>query len=56
MEVEQNELCASLSDPEIYKNNPAEIARIKLRSETLAHDIAAIYRRWEELEGKRDSV
>jgi ATP-binding cassette subfamily F protein uup len=56
MEAEQGALCASLADPLLYKDHPAEAAALTARSQTLAYEIAEVYRRWEELETRRNSV
>lgn len=53
MEYEQSKLCATLANPEFYKKNPEEIAKVKSSSEALAFDILEKYRRWEELEVKK---
>ncbi len=53
MEYEQSKLCATLSDPEFYKKDPQEIAAAKSRTESLAAEILASYRRWEELEARK---
>ncbi len=56
MEYEQTKLCALLADPEFYKKDPDEIAGAKSRSEGLAFAIVDLYRRWEELEAKRNEA
>ncbi len=50
LEDEQEKLHATLADPGFYKNAGAEIAAINSRLETLEHELAEAYRRWEELE------
>ncbi|MEI6438369.1 MAG: ATP-binding cassette domain-containing protein [Candidatus Omnitrophota bacterium] len=55
MEYEQSKLCATLADPDFYKKDPEEIAQAKARSEQLAFGIVEMYRRWEELEAKKNA-
>ncbi|HEX9079850.1 MAG TPA: ATP-binding cassette domain-containing protein [Desulfuromonadaceae bacterium] len=50
LEEEQEGLHARLSDPEFYKSAGAEVARINARLAELEQELAAAYRRWEELE------
>lgn len=54
MENEQEELCLLLASPDFYKEDPQEIARVRLRSEALALEIPAAYRRWDDLERIKD--
>jgi len=55
MEYEQSKLCADLADPGFYKKDPGEMTRIKDRSDGLAREIVEAYRRWEELDAKKNS-
>jgi ATP-binding cassette subfamily F protein uup len=50
LEIRMEELGMELSDPELYKKDPAEINRIKSASADLAFQIAEAYKRWDELE------
>ena len=50
LEEEHGDLCARLSDPELYKGNGDEIAVAKRRLDTLEKEIQNAYDRWERLE------
>ena len=50
LETEQAELEATLADPEFYRQDGQEIARVKARFETLQAELAEVYTRWETLE------
>ncbi len=50
LEAELGELHQLTADPAFYRQSPAEIVSVKNRLESLRNDIAAAYRRWEELE------
>ncbi len=50
LEQEQEQLHLTLADPEFYRNNRAEVARINGRLAELEKELAAAYLRWEELE------
>jgi ATP-binding cassette subfamily F protein uup len=50
LEAELGELHQQMADPAFYRQTPAEIIRVKSRLESLQNDVAAAYRRWEELE------
>ncbi|MFA6384032.1 MAG: ATP-binding cassette domain-containing protein [Candidatus Omnitrophota bacterium] len=50
LESEQEQLYKQLSDITFYQREPAEIARVKARSEALAQEILDGYKRWEYLE------
>ena len=56
LEAELGELHQRLADPAFYRRPPAEIISVKSRLDSVESDIAAAYRRWEELEmpGSRD--
>jgi ABC transport system ATP-binding/permease protein len=53
LEHEQAELGARVSDPAFYKGDAAEQARVQARLVALPEELAAAYRRWEELETRR---
>ena len=51
------ELCqwqASLADPALYRQDPAEIVKAKTRLQALEKGVAEAYQRWEELETLRE--
>lgn len=50
LEEEQEQLHATLADPEFYKKAAAEVVALNSRLETLEHELSEAYRRWEELE------
>jgi ABC transport system ATP-binding/permease protein len=50
LENEQRQLFAAMSDPAFYKKDKEEIADITARLKAMEAQIAAAYRRWEELE------
>ena len=50
LEAELGELHQLAADPAFYRKAPAEIIGVKGRLQSLQNDIAAAYRRWEELE------
>ena len=50
METELGELHQQTADPAFYRQEPAEIVRVKTRLDSLQNEIAEAYRRWEELE------
>lgn len=50
LETRQAELHEQLADPELYKGDGAEVARIKLALEELEAELGQVYTRWEELE------
>jgi ATP-binding cassette subfamily F protein uup len=50
LEEEIGALHCRLADPEIYRTAGAEVARHTSRLDTLERELAAAYRRWEELE------
>ncbi len=51
IEAEQKEIYALLADFNFYRKDPAEIARIKARSEFLSNELENAYVRWKYLEG-----
>jgi ATP-binding cassette subfamily F protein uup len=51
LEAEQQALNARMSDPAFYQRESAEIALAASRARELEEELAAAYRRWEELEG-----
>ena len=53
LELEQSELVARLSDPDFYKSDPADQARIHSRIAELGGKLEVIYARWDELEALR---
>ncbi len=50
LEVEQEQLYQTMTDPEFYKQNRKTIAAGRTRLETLIHELKQSYQRWEELE------
>jgi ATP-binding cassette subfamily F protein uup len=50
LEREQQQLYDALSDPELYRENGAEVARIQARLDELAQELEAAYDRWMFLE------
>jgi ATP-binding cassette subfamily F protein uup len=50
LEAELGDLHRRMADPAFYRQAPAEIIRIKSRLQSLQSEVAAAYRRWEELE------
>ena len=50
LEAELGELHQLTADPAFYRRAQAEIIRVKGRVESLQSEVAAAYRRWEELE------
>ncbi len=56
LEEEQKELYASMSDPSFYQKEGAEIARAKVRLESLEAELEEAYRRWEALEELNSSA
>jgi ATP-binding cassette subfamily F protein uup len=53
LEREQTELGDRVSEPAFYKTDAAEQARVQARLAALPAELAAAYRRWEELESRR---
>jgi ATP-binding cassette subfamily F protein uup len=53
LELEQRELVAHLSEPDFYKSDPADQARIHTRIAELGGQLEVIYTRWDELEALR---
>jgi ATP-binding cassette subfamily F protein uup len=56
LETEQEELYRALSDPDLYKNDKAEIVRKKERLEAVKKALADSYARWEELEQLKNEL
>jgi ATP-binding cassette subfamily F protein uup len=50
LEEEQESLHRTLAAPEFYRTAGGEVAKLNARLETLELELAATYRRWEELE------
>jgi ATP-binding cassette subfamily F protein uup len=50
LEAELDELHQLTADPAFYRRSPGEIISVKDRLRSLERDVAAAYRRWEELE------
>lgn len=50
------ELHEVMADPAFYRQNPAEIVETKARLQSLEQEIAAAYRRWDELETLREQA
>ncbi|HEY8121876.1 MAG TPA: ATP-binding cassette domain-containing protein [Myxococcota bacterium] len=53
LEREQEELNDRVSDPAFYRSDPSSQKRVQARIAALAEEIAAAYKRWEELETRR---
>jgi ATP-binding cassette subfamily F protein uup len=54
LEAELSQWQASMADPALYRQDPAEIVKAKTRLQSLEKDVAEAYRRWEELETLRE--
>ena len=50
LEAEQQQLVATLSDPQFYKTEKSEAAALNKRLQALEQEIAEAYARWETLE------
>jgi len=50
LESEQAELYATMSDPQLYQENGAQVAQIQARLEELSVELESAYARWEELD------
>ena len=50
LEAEQAELAEKLADPGFYQREPGAVRAVKLRLESIEHEVAAVFARWEELE------
>jgi ATP-binding cassette subfamily F protein uup len=53
LEREQTELHARISEPAFYRSDAQEQARVHERVAAIVPELEAMYRRWEELEGRR---
>ena len=53
LESRQKELFEAMSDPQFYKKDKEEIARVKTDLDRVEREIEAAYLRWEELESLR---
>jgi len=53
LEREQEDLNDRVSDPAFYRSDPSSQKRVQARVAALAGEIAAAYKRWEELEARR---
>jgi ATP-binding cassette subfamily F protein uup len=51
LDAEQQQIQASLADPVFYRENGKKVVELKARLEALEKEMAAAYKRWEELEG-----
>ena len=56
LEEEQQQLHATLSDPEFYKSAGAGVAEFNSRLEQLEQELSAAYLRWEELESLKEGA
>ncbi len=54
LELEQHRLSAAMADATFYQRDSAEIARAVSRLHELEEELAHAYRRWEELESRRE--
>jgi ATP-binding cassette subfamily F protein uup len=50
MEAELSHWHETMADPDLYRQDPAEIVKAKARLQSLEKDVAQAYERWEELE------
>ncbi len=50
LEAEHEELSARLADPELYRQDGADVNRVKKRYEEIEVELPQVYARWEELE------
>ena len=50
LEVELEELHATLNDPELYRRDSAEIKTVSERAEAVPHELESAYDRWAELD------
>ncbi len=55
LEREQEDLNDRVSEPSFYRSDPSAQKRVQARVAALAEEIAAAYRRWEELEARRSA-
>ncbi len=53
LEKEQAELTAKLADPDFYKNESTQFAKVKARLDALEAEHATAFARWEELEAAK---
>jgi len=53
LEREQEDLNDRVSDPAFYRSDPSSQKRVQARVAALAEEVAAAYKRWEELEARR---
>jgi len=53
LEREQEDLNDRVSDPAFYRSDPSSQKRVHARVAALAEEVAAAYKRWEELEARR---
>jgi ATP-binding cassette subfamily F protein uup len=53
LEAEQSELAAKLAAPGFYQREPGAVRTAKLRLESIEHEVAGAFARWEELENIR---
>ncbi len=53
LDTEQRQLIASMGDPAFYKESGARVASAKARLETVEKELAAAYKRWDELEAMK---
>ena len=52
LEAEQATLSARLTDPELYRSDPAEVRRIRTRFEQIEEELLVALDRWTALEAK----
>jgi ATP-binding cassette subfamily F protein uup len=52
LEEEQTTSHSDMADPDFFKRNRAEIAKATTRLETVEQELAVLYERWEDLEGR----
>jgi ATP-binding cassette subfamily F protein uup len=53
LEAEQEQLYAQMSDPDFYRRDGDDVARVKARIDAIAQELEAAYKRWEMLEQLR---
>jgi ATP-binding cassette subfamily F protein uup len=54
LEAELNQWHEAMADPALYRREPAEIVKAKIRLQSLEKDVAEAYQRWEALETRRE--
>jgi ATP-binding cassette subfamily F protein uup len=50
LETEQQQIQATMADPNFYRENGKKVTAYKARLEIVERELAAVYARWDELE------